>query len=395
MMGAGVCATCHDAPPYHDQYPLWAQSAHAKRDLVVEGTVDAMGPFAAHCGRCHVAQGFVAYLDQLNAGNGTQLLLEADGVTPADVPYMTTLGMTLAQGENQSCQVCHDPHSLKLQLEDDTNVLAAGFRAQGVGKGAVCMACHNTRNGLHDDAHAPADYSAPHTPSQTDVLMGQNAYFVSVGEIAGHSAIGDTCVQCHVKLVPASVTAMGSNHTFNADTSICASCHGDGVTGGAQQAKTVAGLATLGTAISASISGVLSAAVSSPGSYSVIAYDSASGWYTATPVSITAAPTAIALEEIHGQVGFTMTLPQAVSYTVDNGKPSSDPGYLKKDITSTTVEFQLGTLLAGATNPVPADSDLVKACWNWFLVDGDGSKSLHNPRYVFAVLDASVAAISP
>ncbi len=53
-----------------------------------------------------------------------------------------------------------------------------------VGRGAICMTCHNTRRGLRNDRHLGRDRRqdrAPHLGAQTDVLMGQNVYFVEVG----------------------------------------------------------------------------------------------------------------------------------------------------------------------------------------------------------------------
>jgi hypothetical protein len=397
LKSANVCGTCHDAPPFHTLFSLWSQSAHSKRDLALQvGTVDARGATAAHCGRCHTSQGFDAYLPQLVAGKGDQKLLEDDGVTPADVTYMTGLGMTNASVEPTTCQTCHDPHSLKLNLEGDVPLLAAGFGVFGVGEGSLCMSCHNTRNGLHDDAHLPADYSAPHTPSQTDVLMGQNAYFVKVGDLSAHAAIGDTCVQCHVRLVPTALGSATSNHTFAADTTICAKCHGDGVTGAAQQAKADQGIADLKAGIEGDVLKTLTAAVGA-GKFTIVAYDPTTDWYSAYGVSpapavpnidIAAVPTKVEIEEIHGVTGFKLTLPAPVTITFKDSK-----GVSSKDVTSAEVHFQLSGLLVGTGNPYAASSVLVKAAWNYWLIVGDGSKAIHNPDFVYGIIDATKAAL--
>ena len=40
-----------------------------------------------------------------------------------------------------------------------------------------------------------------------------------------------------------------------------------------------------------------------------------------------------------------------------------------------------------------AEDDLLKAGWNWALVDSDGSRGVHNPSFVLGVLDASIDAL--
>jgi hypothetical protein len=41
-----------------------------------------------------------------------------------------------------------------------------------------------------------------------------------------------------------------------------------------------------------------------------------------------------------------------------------------------------------------ADPDLIKAGWNWNLVNNDGSKGVHNPGFATNVLAASIAALA-
>jgi hypothetical protein len=75
-----------------------------------------------------------------------------------------------------------------------------------------------------------ADDRAPHTAAQTDVLMGQNAYFGSVGERGKHSLITGTCTNCHMELAPPpadlSYNLGGTNHAFGVSRAVCAECHG-------------------------------------------------------------------------------------------------------------------------------------------------------------------------
>ena len=178
-------------------------------DLALEeATVEGRGATAGHCGRCHSAQGFLAWIEQ---GDLTKQIQGANG--NATVAELTALGLTTDTVHPQTCATCHDPHAqgttsgepntATVRIQDNTPLLPAGFAALGVGRGAICITCHNTRNGLHnDDVGLPTNYSAPHTPAQGDVLMGQNAYFVAIGDRSPHSFIADTCTTCHMELTP-------------------------------------------------------------------------------------------------------------------------------------------------------------------------------------------------
>src|SRR3989304_3011369 len=89
-----------------DKRQQWASSKHANRELArEEATVEKRGETAAHCGRCHSEQGFLAWLPQLEKGN-TGLITKPDG-SPAHVAYLTNLGLTRFSVRPQTCAVCH------------------------------------------------------------------------------------------------------------------------------------------------------------------------------------------------------------------------------------------------------------------------------------------------
>jgi hypothetical protein len=101
-------------------------------------------------------------------------------------------------------------------------------------------------------------------------------------------------------------------------------------------------------------------------------------------------PTAATLESIHGQSGFCLTVPTAVTWTKAGTGCSGD-------VTSTSVCFQLGTLKAGpapgGTAVVASTDVLVKALWNDSLISTDGSFGIHNPTWVLNVLRATYDAV--
>ena len=96
------------------------------------------------------------------------------------------------------------------------------------------------------------------------------------------------------------------------------------------------------------------------------------------------------LEEIHGQAGFLVTLPAPITITFKDSKGTSSI-----DLTSAEVHFQLSGLQVGAGNPYPPSDALVKASWNYFLLSGDGSKAIHNPSFVFGIIEATKIALAP
>ena len=402
-MSNNVCNQCHMAVGHHDRGYLASKGAHSNLQLTLdEATVEGRGDTAGHCGRCHSAQGFKQYIKQLQDTSLTQAERIAPLIKPATYTgtmsqWLSSLGLTRENVDNPGCPTCHEPHGLTLRLEGSTPLLPAGFAVSEAGKGAVCMSCHNTRNGLHDDQHAPTSTSAPHTPSQTDVLAGKNAYFVSTSyALSRHAAAQDTCATCHVaepvsglSILPPNYSFGGTNHTFMVNSSICKSCHSADVTGEALQAEVDQGLADITRSAARVLVENYLRPIVNPG-FVVTAYDEASDRYSA-PVTITALPAvsssvSFALE-IHGQESACMTLPAPIQVTW-TGDPS--PSNI------TNLCFQMSSLkqLDGSA-VVPANSTLIKALWNYYLVKGDGSRGIHNPTFVFQILTNTQAALNP
>ena len=399
-ISSSICGECHGEPARHGRFQQWQDSKHADYSLAIdEATVENRGATAGHCGRCHAGQGFLAWIQQ---GDLTKQIQGANG--NATVAELTALGLTVDTVHPQTCAVCHDPHAegntsgkpnnATVRISGDTSMLPAGFAAKGVGRGAICITCHNTRNGAHNDSVGdPTNYTAPHTPSQGDVLMGQNAYFVQVGARSPHSFIDDTCATCHMELTlpppEFSYEGGGTNHTFAASLTICANCHG-AFDGGTLQTAVEGETEDLAAMLSSYLmtkiaaSAMLFIADYTPHDYNGNSYDLKSAVAEVDPANVDSVePT-----EPHGQQGYIVKFKTPVEFTYN---PAGEaPHTLMLD----EAQVQLGDFTTdGTTKLIPAGDVLVKAGWNYFLIHGDNSKGVHNPSYVFNVLDSAKAAL--
>jgi hypothetical protein len=383
-IASDMCAYCHGEPPRHGRYQQWEESKHASMELTLEdGTVEGRGTSAAHCGRCHSGQGFLAWIQQEDL---SQRIQGAEG--DATEEEMAAWGMTLNEVQPTTCAVCHDPHDVgkssgdpntaTVRITGDTPMLPAGFKAVGVGRGALCMTCHNSRNGERNDvATETADDRAPHTASQADVLMGQNAYFVTVGERSKHALIKDTCTGCHMSTTPPppelSYNLSGTNHAFEAGSEVCAECHG-AVTGGGMMDAFGALAHELQAAIEQAIIAEIVAQTEAGNAVVLVGVgeDEAD-----VVISDGSTVTAVHLTETHGRAAMDITIGDVTYEHIRLGSDTAIQG-AGEDVS--LVSSEAGQLIA-------------KACWNFFLVEGDGSHGIHNPAFVLEVLEASIAAL--
>jgi hypothetical protein len=302
------------------------------------------------------------------------------------------MGITAEAAQPVTCAVCHDPHDVgltsgdpntaKVRITGDTAMLPAGFQAVGVGRGALCITCHNTRNGARNDALAiPVDVldQAPHYSAQGDVLMGQNAYFVTVGDRAAHSYLADTCATCHMERTPPpaefSYNLGGTNHAFKASTKICADCHG-AYDGGTLKEATHHRLLELEKALIAAIEKEI-AAQTKAGNTVVLVGRGAGG----ADVVISAASTVKvdALAHTGGR--------QAMKITV-NGTTYADVRLSGHTAVKGAGGITTGTLLTSAAGQL-----IAKAGWNYYLLEDDASMGIHNPSFTNEVINASLNAL--
>ena len=341
----------------------WQKSKHSNKELAAhEATWEGRKETAAHCGRCHSEQGFTAWLPQLLKGDPS-LIKKPDG-SKADEAYIKSLGLTKDQVKPITCAVCHSSGST-LRVKDSIPLLPNGLAVQNAGKGAQCMACHNTRNGrINWENPDPKNYTQPHDAAQTDVLLGKNVYFFNdTGATASPHATktGNTCVACHKE-------KSKGGHTFKPGE--CSVCHGDKVKQDVVQKGTTDLLKQLAAAVEKK------ALVVKDKVACVTSWDPKTD--KDTPDTAVDGKQIKSIEippGIHGQV--------SLKFNLSDGK---------------AVYSQLGNIKDACGQqgkPVFATSDpIVRALWNYYLVDYDGSKGVHNPTFTRNVLNTTLNTIS-
>ncbi len=362
-LSSDLCGSCHGEPARHGRYQQWQLSGHANYELAGEEGTNS------NCARCHSGNGFIQWVKDFDADPNANVNVTwtADEVHP------------------QTCQACHDPHHEGyrsngtpygdglVRITGTTPELVAGFVATDVGKGAICMTCHNSRRGLrNDDTFDVADAArATHPGPQADVLMGQNAYFVQVGTRSYHSYVQDACVACHMEKTPPpadlSYNLGGTNHTFYASPTICEKCHSV-IRAEDVQGPVEAKLVALKSEIEAAILRVMATATAAGDSIDL------GGNLTVTDASQIAR---LDLQDYHGgqaiavyMVGGTVVGPVGMSSVKVVGTDATTPIY---------------------TYGPPA---IAKAGWNYFLFEADGSLGVHNPGFANSALGISLYAAS-
>jgi len=309
----------------------------------------------------------------------------------ASVAYLQSLGITPDQVRPVTCQTCHDPHTSTLRIEGDTPMLPSGFMVAGAGTGAICFVCHNSRSGARGDQFngvytnngnpgTPASVTSiggPHDGNQGDVVAGRNAFFVGAYRPSAHMGVQDTCVGCHMRNFPAGLVGTKTNHTWRTDSTVCASCHGgsrDPVDGLALQSQFDRAIADLAAA------------------FSSVGQSTLRGLYYKGSMGIVQIPSDASAVFVTGRSpGFVLAFsapisdPNAASGTISTLGTSGSPAGLNNFYTDAGGTSRQFDVLKGT---------FAKANWNYRLLVQDGSRGVHNPRFAFDVLSASVAAVN-
>jgi cytochrome c553 len=343
----------------------WKKSKHANRELAADdaATWEMRKEATAHCGRCHSEQGFKAWVPQLLKGDPSPLK-KPDG-SKADEAYIKSLGLTKDKVQPVTCEACHSgPPALR--IKDNIPLLPNGIPVKAVGKGALCMACHNTRNGriTWDSPDPKIQYTQPHEAAQTDVILGKNVYFYNdTGDTASPHALftGNSCVACHKMLSK-------GGHTFKPVG--CTACHGPKMKESFVQAGTVELLKQLGAEIQKKVMAAKDKIAC------VTSWDPKADKDTPnTAIDGKQIKSVEIPPGIHGQI--------SLKFILQDGK---------------AVYSQMGNIKDACGDqgkPVFATSDpVVRALWNYLLFVYDSSKGVHNPRFTRNVLIATINEMS-
>ena len=89
-------------------------------------------------------------------------------------------------------------------------------------------------------------------------------------------------------------------------------------------------------------------------------------------------------------ITFVLQLKQPVNVTY------TPTGETAHTLTLSTLTVQLGDFTTdGKTQIISTNSVLVKAGWNYFLVESDASDGIHNPSWVNDILENTIQALFP
>jgi formate-dependent nitrite reductase cytochrome c552 subunit len=221
-LDAGVCQSCHDAPPRHVSGTFWALSDHATMPLAGKDAT------SASCFPCHSGSAFVKWVTDGKPAT------DPNWSAATDASYPIT------------CSVCHDPHSTANpnQLRTvDVDTLRNGYVVPTgiIGRGQLCMNCHRSRYNANSRVTTKApyygfvDHYGPHGNPQSDMLFGQNAYQYGDSTITGlntHTQLADGCVTCHMPGTDHTLTMQDTAGTgvMHDRVDACKECHGAGIT---------------------------------------------------------------------------------------------------------------------------------------------------------------------
>lgn len=345
----------------------WEASKHnnANTSLSVS-TVEARQASAAHCARCHSDQGFVAWVAQLEKGD-PGYIKGPDG-KDATVAHLTSLGLTSKEARPITCTTCHDKEG-DLRIVNNVSMLPSGFGVSAVGTGALCMSCHNTRNGRIDwKAEDKKSFGGPHHSSQTDIIMGKNVFFVndtSESTTSPHAAFtGDSCTTCHM-------TLSEEPHKYEVPKDVCSNCHGAEYRPTSVQRPTRQLLDSVRVAVQARV-------LARAADIKVVqAYDSAKGTYSELLVNGSDIKGVTAIDTASGQISFTLKMAngdEVITRVADIRKAKLADGKPGEQVFTTA-------------------DPMIRAAYNYLMVKFDGSNGVHNPSFVREVLLASSAAL--
>jgi hypothetical protein len=320
----------------------WEGTLHANHKLANEtnhGAIIDPGGHDASCMKCHNAGGF-------------QQWSKYDFVPPKDVEYASK---PVEEGKALSvtCNTCHDPNADKepyLRIVGKTPKLTGGFAInEDLGTGASCAICHTSNRGLRNDKEFPiATKHAPHEPSQADVMMGENFYFIQTGKMSPSvKEQENTCAGCHM---------VNGNHNMAASKKEFADVKKDV---DAEFAKLKKGLER---AISKFVRVGLKA-----GNFKVLH---------------------LSQDEVKDKEYTTFTEGDDIEVNISYFHGMQSAEIIIDDVSKFA---NIHNLISGGKKLLDTKQGqiIAKAGWNFYMIDHDGSFGAHNPEVVLEVLKVS------
>lgn len=323
-----VSLSAGDCGSCHDSLNQHWRNAEWRNSLHAKSTRSPSGAGREGCVVCHTAGGFIERIDK-----------NLDIYDPNYAKQVSAKSLTYTE---ITCSACHDPHNDanpgQLRTMEDVKLVDGTVVTEG-GAGKLCMQCHKSRRSAKVQVSTYFKTKTgridPHENSQTDVLTGTNGidYNQNLRKSTHLFAVENACATCHMQAQTATLPDGKPNPMFTK--------------AGGHTWKNV--------------------------------YDNGTPNDESDDVDLTTA-----CATCHGPMS-----------TFDIPREDFDGDGTVEGI-QTEVEGlldELGNLLppAGPTAAVNKDYTIrqLNALWNYNLVRIDGSRGIHNPRYVTGILRAS------
>jgi hypothetical protein len=327
-MSSDVCAPCHDEPWRHNRYAMWANSAHS-------GKLPTPASLRGYTGTSVITgSGF-----NLNACTRCH-----DGKAFVSFTKGTSFDPRVASGYSRlartpiTCQTCHDPHSMQLRTAPSaSDTLATGFNyaTANLGSGKLCVNCHKYRRAEFTTVGTNMSSTwGPHYAGAADIFLGQNGhtYGKTVASSIAHRLVENSCVGCHMSATPDTSSAARDHiggHSWKMSYTAASGTVFNNVTGCVSCHTGITKFSDIQAAMDYDLNGVVE--------------------------SFT--------KEVEGlQKRIAMALPPFGSEEVNRTMISASPD---------SVEMK-------------------KAFWNYLFTKYDGSRGVHNPKYVIGLLQGSL-----
>jgi cytochrome c553 len=295
---------------------------------------------------CHSANGFIARATANT--NGSYAVTPVTNVAFASI----------------SCQTCHEPHGLTVPADNPHLIRSLGAVTMpdgtvitNAGFGAICLQCHQVRNGSVTNMLVKYPIGQPtwfggssfgvHDNPQGDMVEGLNAvtYGQNIPSAAHRTAVTNLCVGCHMQTLSLSDPGLylAGGHTWNMSYSVvtngvtntvdkvdvCVQCHGQ-----------------------------------------IASFDMPRGDLNGDGV-------------IEGAQTEVQHLLDKLSTMLPNSTYQSNANYVADGLVKTSVSFKTNW---------PAK--FLKAGYNWQFVNNDGSLGVHNLPFAVGILKASIADLT-